>query len=167
MLLLGIGHFGLYAQETTPASGGNGSSSEGSISFSVGQIFYSEISDANGTVLQGVQQPFEIWQTAGIEQAKGINLNLSAYPNPTTYFLILKIENYATENLSYKLYDSSGKILEGKKITGNETFITMVNRVPAAYFLNVTDENKEIKSFVTTQQLVLNNDFVKNKYISM
>ncbi|SDC84448.1 T9SS type A sorting domain-containing protein [Williamwhitmania taraxaci] len=150
VLLLGLGLTGLQAQETIPATGGNASGSGGSSSYSVGQVVYTTNTGTNGTVAQGVQQPFEISVVTGLEEAKGINLNCTAYPNPTTDYLVLKVDASATlsiQSLSYQLYDMSGKLLENKKITGNETSIVMSNLVPATYFVKVTEGNKEVKTF--------------------
>ena len=98
---------------------------------------------------QGVQQPYEISVISGIEQAKDINLICTAYPNPTTDYLTLKVENYDNENLSYQLFDISGKLLENKELTGNETTIGMANLVSATYFLKVVhaSSQQEIKTF--------------------
>ena len=137
----------LMAQETIPATGGNASGSGGTASYSVGQVVYTTNTGTNGSVAQGVQQPFEIQVVTGIAEAKGINLEVSAYPNPTTDYLVLKVENYDKGNLLYQLFDMNGKLLENKKITGNETSIVMSNLVPATYFVKVTEGNKEIKTF--------------------
>lgn len=147
VLLIGLGLSGLQAQEAIPATGGNASGSGGSASYSVGQVVYTTNTGTNGSVAQGVQQPYEISVISGIEQAKGINLICSAYPNPTTDFLTLNVENYDNENLSYQLFDISGKLLENKKLTSNETRIDMNNRVPAIYFLKVMDNQIEVKTF--------------------
>lgn len=147
ILLLGFGLTGLQAQEAITATGGNASGSGGSASYSVGQVVYQTNTGANGSAAQGVQQPYEISVVIGIDEAKDINLTVAAYPNPTTDFLTLKVENYDKENLTYQLYDISGKLLENKKIEGNETNLVMSNLIPASYFLKVTDNNKEVKTF--------------------
>ena len=92
------------AQQSVNASGGNGTGSGGSISYSVGQIDYVAITSAGGTVCQGVQQPFEI-VVLGTSTFTNINLEMKAYPNPTIANLNLKITNYAIENLDYLLFD--------------------------------------------------------------
>jgi len=138
---------GLQAQETVPVTGGNATGSGGAISYSVGQVSYSALTGPGGSVVQGVQQPFEISVVTGIEEANGIKLICSVYPNPTTEFLTLKVENYDLKNLSYKLFDAIGNQLESKKITGDQTIIPMGNLVIASYFLIITDNKKEIKSF--------------------
>lgn len=150
VLLLGLGLTGLQAQESVPATGGNASGSGGSASYSIGQMVYTTNTGTNGSVAQGVQQPYEISVITGIEEAKGISLNCSAYPNPTIEFITLKVDASATlsiQLLSYQLYDISGKLLENKKIEGNETSIVMSNLVPASYFVKVIQGNKEVKTF--------------------
>ena len=147
ILLLGFGLTGLYAQEAIPTTGGNASSSGGSVSYSAGQVVYTTNTGTNGSVAQGVQQPYEISVVTWLEEANGINLICSVYPNPTTDFLQLKVENYDNTNLSYQLFDISGKLLESKKLESTQTNIVMSNLVPATYFLKVTDGNKEVKTF--------------------
>jgi len=77
-----------------------------------------------------------------IEEAKGIKLEWSTYPNPTSYLLTLSLRNseyfgLRIDNLSYQLYDLSGKLLQEKKLENNETSINMEGLVPATYILKV------------------------------
>ena len=106
----------IFAQNTIPATGGNASGSGGSVSYTVGQILNSTFSGTNGTVLQGVQQPYEISIVTGIEEAIGISLEIMAYPNPATDFIILIIKNYEVKNLSYQFYDINGSLLQDSKL---------------------------------------------------
>jgi hypothetical protein len=147
LLLLGISLTGLHAQETVSAAGGNDSGSGGSVSYTVGQVLYTTIIGTNGSVAQGVQQPYEISVVSGLEEASGINLVCSAWPNPAFDILTLKVENQKTEKLSFQLYDINGKLLENRKITSRETSISMGNYIPAVYFLKVTSNSKEAKIF--------------------
>ncbi|MEI6436428.1 MAG: T9SS type A sorting domain-containing protein [Bacteroidota bacterium] len=147
VLLLSIGLTGLKAQNTIPASGGNVSASGGSVSYSVGQVVYNTNTGTNGSVAQGVQQPFEISMVTGIEEATGISLEVMVYPNPATDFVRLMIENYEIQNLRYQLYDINGNLLLGNKIENEETYISMQHLLPAIYFLEVIQGKKEIKTF--------------------
>ncbi len=151
VLLLVLGLSGLHAQEAVPAAGGNATGSGGTVSYSIGQVVYTtNTGGANGSVAHGVQQPFEIFVVTGLEEAKDINLSVSAYPNPTTDFLNLKVDastSLSIQSMGYKLFDISGKLLETKKITSTETNIDMSNLAPTIYFLKVTDGNKEVKIF--------------------
>jgi len=147
ILLLGLGLTGLQAQESINASGGNASGSGGTASYTIGQVVYTTNTGTTSSVTQGVQQPFEISVVLGLEEAKGINLLVRAYPNPTIDYLTLSIEEFEISNLSYHLYDMQGKLLQSGKITGNQTSIVMSNLIPATYFVKVMQANKEVKKF--------------------
>lgn len=147
ILILSFGFHQLQAQETANASGGNAMGSGGSVSYSVGQIVYTSNTGINGSVAQGVQQPYEISIVTGLEATSGMSLSFSVHPNPTTDFLMLSIGNYKTQNLSFILYDVSGKHLESKKMENNETTIVMENYASGLYFLEVNENNKELKTF--------------------
>ncbi len=134
------------AQESAIASGKNITDTGGSASYSVGQIVYTANSAANGGNIQGVQQPYEI-STLGVDDYPEVNLQLSAYPNPTSDNLILSITNLNTAMLSYSLYDVSGRVIKTKSITENTTNIEMNGLQAAIYFVKVSDRNKEIKTF--------------------
>ena len=55
--------FGIYtqAQQTTDCAGGNASGIGGSVSYSIGQIFYQYDSDNAGNISQGVQHAYEVY----------------------------------------------------------------------------------------------------------
>ncbi|MCE5347920.1 MAG: T9SS type A sorting domain-containing protein [Bacteroidales bacterium] len=147
VLLLGLGLSGLHAQEAIPASGGNGSGTGGSVSYTIGQVVYNTNTGTNGTEAQGVQQPFEISVVTAIEEAKVISLEFVVYPNPAKDYVILKTGTYDVENLNYYLYDGNGRLLDKDKVQGNETTISMRTLLPSTYFLKVIDNNRVIKIF--------------------
>lgn len=147
VILLGLGLTGLQAQESVNTTGGNATGSGGSVSYSVGQVVYTTNTGTNGSVAQGVQQPYEISVVTAIEGAKGINLSVTAYPNPTTNNLTLSTGEFDISNLSFQLYDMNGKLLQNEKITGNQTSIVMSDLVPATYFVKVIQGSKEVKTF--------------------
>ena len=150
ILLLGLGLTVLQAQTNVNATGGDALGSGGSVSYSVGQVVYTTNTGANGSLAQGVQQPYEISVITGLEEAKGINLSISAYPNPSTDFLTLEVDASTTlsiQSMTYQLYDMQGKLLQSEKITRNQTSIVMSNLIPATYFVKVIHVNKELKTF--------------------
>jgi hypothetical protein len=147
LLLLCLGFTSLKAQNAVVASGGNATGTNGKVSYSVGQPFYITKTGSNGSVADGVQQPYEIFVYAGIEEAKDIKLICNVYPNPTTEFIKLVIENNKSGDLFYQLYDMNGKLLANNKIEGTEASINMKSYAPATYFLKVKDNKKEVKTF--------------------
>ena len=138
------------AQTTATTSGGEASGNGGAVSYTVGQVAYQTHSGTTGSVAEGVQQPYEISVVTGIEETNISLLNISAYPNPTTDYLQLKIDastSFSIQEMQYQLYDMQGKLLRSKNLTGNETQINMSNCVPAIYFVRVISKNKSLKEF--------------------
>ena len=136
--------FGLRAQVSVNAAGGNATGDGGLVSFSVGQMAFSANVGTNGSVTEGVQQPYEISVLSVAEQAE--NINLSVYPNPSTDYLYLTTSDEIS-NLSYQLFDMNGRLLQSEKIVGNQTNINMQGLVSATYFVKVNQGNKTVKSF--------------------
>ncbi len=134
-------------QQTIPATGGNASGSGGSVSYTVGQILYSTISGSNGTVAQGVQQPYEISVVTAIRNTEDISLKCAVYPNPTAGLTKLVFESDDFENLRFRLYDINGILLQDKKVESRETEISLENFSPSVYFLKVLRNNLEVKVF--------------------
>ncbi len=148
VFFIALGLVGLKAQESISATGGNASvSGQGSVSYSVGQVVFTVNTGTTGTVLQGVQQPFEISVISGIEDTEDISLSVLAYPNPATDYLLLRADNVEISNLSFQLFDMNGKLLESNRLSGNDTSIDMSNLLPAAYFLKVIEKHSEVKVF--------------------
>lgn len=147
LLMCGLGLTGLDAQEAIPATGGNATGSGGSVSYSLGQIAYTTSSGLGGSVARGVQQPYVISVVDGVDEPDGISLNYLIFPNPTTDFVQLKVENFQSEILSYRLYDLNGKLLENKKINESETRINMRTLANSTYFLKIIERNIEIITY--------------------
>jgi hypothetical protein len=144
-LLLGLG-LTAQAQQATTATGGDASGSGGTTAYSVGQIVYTTNTGTTGSVAQGVQQPYEISIVLGIED-NSINLELTAYPNPTTNYLTLNVGKAELSTLNFQLYDISGKLIESRKIISSTETIGMANLPSATYFLKVSNNNNEVKTF--------------------
>ncbi len=137
----------LAAQETIPSTGGDATGSGGSVSFTIGQTFFSSYSHDSGTVTEGVQQPYEIFIITSIDEIAGIELQMTAYPNPVNDILNLKVEESHLEGLSWQLYNVSGALLGSGRITSSITGISMQDKESSVYFLRVIKNNTEIKTF--------------------
>ena len=147
VFLLCFVYTGLQAQQAILTAGGNASGTGGTASYSIGQVFYTTNTGLNNSVAQGVQQTYKISVVNEIEEAKGIELVCSAYPNPVSNLLTLKIEEELKSEYHITLYDLAGKLIESNTIKSNETLLDMSNLTPAIYILKVTQNNNEIKIF--------------------
>ena len=145
--LLSLGATTLFAQQMNLAAGGEASGTGGTVSYSIGQLFYTPISGSTHNILQGVQQPYEISVLAVKEVAKKIELVATVFPNPTVDNFTLKVENNKFKNLYYELYDLNGQLLQKNKVESDETQIGIANLNSSYYILRVYDGNESIKTF--------------------
>jgi len=136
----------LSAQETFSSSGFNSNGNLGIITYTVGQVAIDFNTGNNGSLIQGVQQPYEIFSTLG-NGILNINLKLIAYPNPTTDQLVLSIENIQGKKYYYQLFNINGKTLLSNKCLENKTNINL-NEFPSnTYLLSIIENNAVIKTF--------------------
>ncbi len=133
------------SHQVLSASGGDATGSGGSVAYSVGQIVYTTSTGTTGSVAQGVEQAYEIY-SVGIKET-ALNISLSIFPNPTSDFLILKVEDYNNEALSYNLIDEQGKLILSEQITNQETQVSMSVLARGSYFINIVQANKKIQTF--------------------
>ena len=142
-LLLGFSY--TYAQQSVNSSGGEGTGTGGNFSFSVGQLDYVSATGSNGSVSQGVQQPFEIF-VLGTDEIPEISLELSIYPNPTTDVLFVKNEN-SDIKFNYQLFDIAGKTMASSPKMVQVDQIDMTSLVSGTYLLHIQTNNNLTKSF--------------------
>lgn len=137
----------IKGQETIAATGGTSVGTGGSVTYTTGQVVYSAIEGAGFSIIHGVQQPYEISVITAIKGVEDITLECLAYPNPTSGTIRLVIKSSEYDNMWFRLYDINGLLLQDKKIEARETEINMGNLTPAIYFLKVTKNKLELKTF--------------------
>ena len=133
------------SHQVLSASGGDATGSGGSVAYSVGQIVYTTSTGTTGSVAQGVEQAYEIY-SVGIKETT-LNISLIVFPNPTSDFLTLKVEDYNNETLSFELLDEQGKLILSEQITNQETQVAMSTLARGSYFINIVQTNKQIQTF--------------------
>jgi len=117
------------------------------VTYTEGQVVYiSDLEEKTSITKKEVKLPYDIAVENGVEKSN-INLTLYTYPNPTTDYVHLKIENYNGEELVYQLLDMQSDILESKSIKGSETQINIGSLKSEVYILNILSEEKVIKTF--------------------
>lgn len=146
LLLTGFVITKFFAQEAVLPSGGTSSGIGGTTTYSVGQVVYNIDTGFNGSVTQGVQQPYEISKPiVGLEETKGIVLNCIVFPNPTTDLLTIIIENHPDQSFRYQFCDSYGHMLSNGKVDGQRKTISTTSFPPAIYFLKVMNRKMGVK----------------------
>lgn len=146
LLFLGLQSSIAQIHSTIPSSGNSISGTGGSLSYSMGQIGYTTYSGTNGSLAQGIQQPYEISALTGSELYE-LNLVLAVFPNPTSDVLNLSIGQNQYKNLYYQLMDINGRILLSDIIQKSEITLDMSKLGSSTYFLKIMAESKEFKIF--------------------
>ena len=134
------------AQAVSLASGGTATGTGGSLSYSVGQVADIKATGTNGSVGSGIQQPYEIFIVTAIKDNK-LNIITKLFPNPTTDFITLDINNAETKDLSYTLTGINGKTIAQQNITSSSTNISMADYATGVYFLNITNKDNQVQSY--------------------
>lgn len=145
IVIVVFAYSGLNAQEMVTAAGGNVSSGDGSVSNSIGLLVFASASDGNGSVTEGVQQPYEISQLVDINDIPADKLKLTVSPNPVVQSLLLKVESttFLKDAYTYNIYSSVGGLISQGKLTESETVISMMHIKSGVYFLRIDSEDNK------------------------
>lgn len=143
ILLMSVGK--LQAQQSFVASGTNATGSSGSISYSVGQIFYTA-KGSNNQVNEGVQQSYEIL-TLATNETKSHESSVSLYPNPVSDVLFVDFNQDEFSGSSFKLYDAQGKLIKQGSFSQKKNELNFSMLPTSVYIMQIFREGSAIKSF--------------------
>ena len=132
----------IQAQESVNAGGGDATGNGGSVAYSVGQVFYQTNSGNSTTISEGVQQPIEI--STLVITSPVFNLQLSAFPNPTTHSVTISISNIKQQDLTYQLVDLHGRLLQTGSLPDAKNSIDLSQYLPATYIIMVQDAQANV-----------------------
>jgi hypothetical protein len=135
--------------ETINASGANAIGSAGTVTYSIGQVFYTYIGQSVYNVAQGIQHE-ELEKTLTTpENSVKPKTEIFIFPNPTTDFVTINMEGleFENESSSYQLYDIQGRVLKQNTINQSETQINLNDLSSSIYILQVYLNNKVLKTF--------------------
>lgn len=127
--------------EIVNTAGGDAITSEGSVAYSIGTIFYETLKASDLSVSQGAQQA----EKDQIQESDEVKIVI--YPNPTVDSTIIDIANFNNEFAFYQLFDQHGRQLESNLIISQTTKVIMNYRSSSIYFLTVVISNEVAKSF--------------------
>ncbi len=121
------------------AGGGNASSAEASVSFTIGQVDFVNASNTNGSFNQGVQQPFEWFTIVSVAEVTSID-GLSIFPNPTCGEIFINL-NTAKEKVIVRVYDALGKFIFSQTLSNPQNRMELGALANGAYYIHFHSEN--------------------------
>jgi hypothetical protein len=128
-ILIILYSIGANGQTTVIPAGGECNSSFGTISYSIGDVFYTGKGSTYNSS-EGVQHIYLI--NALLLQSK---IHMIPYPNPTHDLLYFKVENNNYKDLTYILYDLAGKEISSGFIKSQYSFISLKELSAQTYIL--------------------------------
>jgi hypothetical protein len=136
--------------KTLVASGEDAVGGSGSVTYSIGQVFYTYMGESIYNVSQGIQQGDLSHATLSSEENPvETKTEIIIFPNPTTDYININMQGYQSTNQqsSYQLYDLQGRLLKQDKVMQSETQINVTDLRAAIYLLQVYSDSKILKTF--------------------
>ena len=139
-----------YAQSISPqsvnSSGTSMSQSNGSLSFTVGELVVLSQTDSDGNTLGGGFTSSATISTASIQEPNVAVLNVKVYPNPTTDLITIAIQDTKLSQVGIEITDINGKVISNEKYAGisNNIGINSAAWNNGTYFLKLKGDDNEV-----------------------
>jgi hypothetical protein len=144
----------LKAQTVVPqvvsSSGGSGQNAQGSLAWTIGEPVTATVSDGTSTLTQGFQQPTLLIATALNEKNEAIGILV--YPNPTADFVTLKIDQTTESQYNFKIFDTTGKLVNEGKATSTNPNISFSGLASGQYTLSLLSPNSKTQNISIIKQ---------------
>ncbi|TVQ49238.1 MAG: T9SS C-terminal target domain-containing protein [Saprospirales bacterium] len=141
----------IYSQQTTSTAGGNIKASAGSVSYTIGQTFFSSNSNEAGTVAEGVQHAFETLVITNVEE-QFLEQKFSVFPNPTRDMLVIEGKDEIGEPFKLAVYDINGKLLLQKDMKSERETIDLSAFSKGTYILQIINSQQQYSGFHIIRQ---------------
>jgi hypothetical protein len=139
----------LLAQNDVLASGGNASSTSGSISYSIGQVVYTNESNASGSIQLGVQQPYTVTPIAVHEPWRALAVGL--YPNPTRGQILIEMPEFIP-GITASIFDMGGYLVEQFPLQSTKTLLSAEAWPAAQYIIQLSDASGNSSEYKLIKQ---------------
>lgn len=135
-----------FGQSSLNTTGGTSAGNQGSVTYSIGQVFYQHYQSSSGRLAQGVQHPYEIFILTGVNETD-IDLRILSYPNPARDFVVIEIKKDFPKDMYVQIFDISGRWVMTQPIIENYIKIDIQDIHSAALIMLVYSGDDLLKSF--------------------
>lgn len=118
--------------------------------YAVGPTFYGNVTAAKVTSISETVTTYT--STAGLSSLFENESNFSIYPNPSSEFVAVQVNDIVKNNLDIELYDATGKLVRSAQITQGSTiwYLDVRTLYSGQYQLKITDG----QSFITKKVMI-------------
>jgi len=145
VILLLFFHLKAGAQQVISPNGNYFSNNSGSVTYTIGEPVVETYSSANQIITQGFNQYFLL--VTAVDESAETDFEITAYPNPTSENLTLRVNRENRSDLQYLLFDLNGKLIKSGDIIEAETIIEFEELIAGDYLLRIVHVNLELKTF--------------------
>ncbi len=149
LLFLGIlfGHIG-FSQMLTPevlaTSGDYYTSTNNSLSWTIGESVIETYSSTNNKLTQGFQQSSYI--ITSVKENVNNSFSVLVYPNPASNFINIYSESTEIKKMRVELLDIAGKSIHSETFQ-NKLQLDLSGYTSGVYFIKVYDDNNSVRTF--------------------
>lgn len=143
--------FSIHAQSLSPESincaAGTMSQSNGSLSFTIGDLVVLTFTDSEGNTLGGGFINSSTTTTVvSVEEPDRQLLDVNVYPNPTSDLVNIQVNNVNIEKIIVSINDLNGKLVYSGQYAGmtNLIGINIANYSPGTYLLSLKDKDSGV-----------------------
>lgn len=130
-----------FSQQSNVSSGASVANNVGSVSYSVGQLFYV----GNSETTPGMQQTYQL--STSFSERNAEHIVVSIYPNPVSENVTISWNHHVLKTVKAEILNSEGKLFFCKNLTQDKN-IDLSNLTGGIFILNIYDNsNKVLKSF--------------------
>ena len=138
-----------FSQTLTPevltTSGDYFTSTNNSLSWTIGECITETYTGANNILTQGFQQ--SKYTITAVEEYTKSDLSVIVYPNPASTFINIKSESTGLIKMKVELFDIQGKLIHSESFQNNMR-LNISEYSNSAYILRIYDDtNSLIKTF--------------------
>ncbi len=134
------------APQSINSSGTSVTQSNGSLSYTVGELVVLSMSDSDGNTLGGGFTSGAAISTASIQEPDVAVIDVTVYPNPTTDLITVAIQETKLSTIEIEITDLNGKVISTEKYSGFSTKIGINSSFweNGTYFLTLKDERNSV-----------------------
>lgn len=120
--------------------------SNGSLSFTVGELVVTTQTDSNGNSLGGGFTTGATITTVSVQEPDIRILSVNVFPNPTSDLVTVSIQQTTLSQLMLEIIDLNGKVLSSEKYNGinNSININTASWISGIYFLNLKTSQSQL-----------------------
>jgi len=131
-------------QQLVSTSGGYYTNSNGSLSWSLGEPVINTLAASNSILTQGFQQYVRTGTAVPTIAGKG---TFEVYPNPSSIYINIDLNNDQVLKYQFRLYDMNGRIVKDESPNTSNYYRMNIDGIPSGVYLLEIISDTGINSF--------------------